>query len=199
LSRLNAAKKIILFLLLTSKLIVFSQKKDSCYAGVYLTQEDFLANRLSFVINKDAKGYKFGFPIPADWKLEIKIVRPDTVIKFKEGTVYGYSECGKVFRYFAGGELYADEDFYRIEEIKGLVIYTSAFNGGDEFFYSHSLTDKIHRLKIKNIERDFKDKQEFVDAVKRLNKTGEHGNIEKRDKEGRFIINKIYEEKIKNK
>ena len=176
---------------------IFSRTKDSCYAGVYLTQDDFLKNRLSYKINKNVKGYHFGFPAPADWKLEIKIVRPDSTIIFKQGTVYGYSECGKVFRYSAGGELYAPEDFYKIEEIKGLIIYTSVFNGGDEYFYSLNLTTQIHRLKIKNIEKDFKDQPQFVKAVKCLNKQGERGNIEKRDGERHFIINKIYDKMIK--
>lgn len=92
-----------IILLFTCQFIVFSQKKDSCYAGVYLTEKDFLNNKLSYKINKEAKGYKFEFPPPADWKLEIKIVRPDTVIRFKEGMVYGYYECGKIYRYSDGG------------------------------------------------------------------------------------------------
>lgn len=77
------------------------------------------------------------------------------------------------------------------------MIYTSSFNGGDEFFYSRSLTSRIHRLRLKNIEIDFKDQPQFVKAVKCLNEEGEHGNIEKQDKAGNFIINKIYAEKIK--
>ena len=106
-------------------------------------------------------------------------------------------ECGKKFRYSAGGELYAPEDFYRVEEVRGLVIYTSAFTGGNEFFYSRNLTSKIHRLNLKKIENDFKDQPAFVEAVKELNKEGERGNLEKRDTQGNFLINKIYKEKIR--
>jgi hypothetical protein len=192
-------RSVSIFLFVFSSAVIFSQKKDPCYAGVYLTEEDFVKNRLSHKIDKSAKGFDFGFPVPADLKLEIKITKPDTTLRFKPGSVYGYNECGKVFRYSAGGELLATEDYYRLEEIKGLVIYTSAFNSGDEYFYSRSLSSKIHRLNLKNIEEDFKDQPAFVDAVKTLNKEGERGNLEKRDEKGDFIINQLYKEKVQKK
>src|SRR5436309_6098387 len=82
----------------------YSQKKDSCYAGVYITQADFIHKVLSHKINKSAEGYKLDFSFPADLKLTLKIMMPDTTFTFKPGTIYGYTDCGNIFRYFAGGK-----------------------------------------------------------------------------------------------
>jgi len=193
-------KKIILsfFSILFLTQLISAQKKDSCYAGVYLTKEDFLNNIISYKINTGAKGYKFGFAVPADWTFEIKIITPDTSMKFKAGSVYGYYECGQVFRYSPERhELYAPEDFYKIEEAGNLIIYTSEFVGGNEYFYSLDLTSPIHRLKMKNLEEDFKNDPEFLRAVKCLNRQEEPGDIVERDAEGHFIINKIYQKIVK--
>jgi hypothetical protein len=44
---------------------------------------------------------------------------------------------------------------------------------------------------------DFKNQSQFINAVKELSKTGERGNIEKRDEKGRFIINNLYAKYVK--
>lgn len=184
-------------LLLGCPALAQKEKKDTCHAGVYITESDFLNYRLSHKIRENSKGYKFGLSAPADLKLEIRIEKPDTVLKYKAGSAYGFAECGKNYRYFKGDELDAPDDFYRVEETAGLVIYTSALVTGNEHYYSLSRTGKIRRLRIKNLEEDFKHKPEFIEAAKELNKKPEIGNLAKRDENGRFIINKIYTEKVK--
>ena len=90
---------------------LFSQDKDSCKAGVYLTKDDFLNNRLSHVIHTGEKGTKLDFTFPADMTLAVKLITPDTTLKFEAGTIYGYNDCGRIFRYYHGGkELNAQED-----------------------------------------------------------------------------------------
>ena len=98
-----------------------SQKTDSCFAGVFITQDDFINNHLSYKINTAVKDHKLSFTFPADFTLTLKIMTPDTTFKFAPGTIYGFSECGSVYRYYPGGkELNAQEDFYKIEEAGGL-------------------------------------------------------------------------------
>lgn len=171
--------------------VLFSQTKDSCHAGVYATKEDFLKNHLSYKINKDVNGNKFEFSIPADLTLTIKIVMQGSVVRFKPGSVYGYSECGRIFRYYSGPELNVQEDYYKIEEAKGIVIYSSAFISGNEIFYSLDLTSPIHRLTMKNIENDFSNYPEFLSSIKKMRDDPDDG-IAKRDDKGSFIINQIY-------
>src|ERR1043166_1775454 len=156
-----------------------AQENKPCIAGVYQTAEDLLANKLSHKINTAEKGDKFGFLFPADLKLTIRIVKPDTTLEFKPGSVFGYSECGKKYRYYPGGDLLAQEDFYGIEEKGGLIIYSSKFVSGDEMFYSRSISSPIHRLSLGNIEKDFADQPAFVKAVRSLNKEGLRGDIAK--------------------
>ena len=93
-----------------------SQKTDSCFAGVFITQDDFINNHLSYKINTADKDYKLSFSFPADFTLTLKIMTPDTTLKFAPGTIYGFSECGSIYRYHPGGkELNAQEDFYIIQ------------------------------------------------------------------------------------
>jgi hypothetical protein len=47
----------------------YSQKTDSCFAGVFITQDDFINNHLSYKINTDVKDHKLSFTFPADLHL----------------------------------------------------------------------------------------------------------------------------------
>jgi hypothetical protein len=174
------------------------QDKKPCTAGIYNTQQDLVNNRISNKINTGDDGYKFSFQFPADLKLTIKIVTPDTTMLFKPGSVYGYHECGRAFRYYSGGDLLAQEDYYRIEEMGGLVIYSSVFISGSELFYSRDLSSAIHRLQVNYLEKDFADHPDFIKAVKQLKKKGVDG-ITDHDDKGHFVVNRIYSEKIGKK
>ena len=168
-----------------------AQKKDSCFAGVFITQDDFVNNHLSYKINAAAKDYKLSFTFPADFTLTLKIVTPDTIFKFAPGTIYGFSECGNVYRYYPGGkELNAQEDFYKIEEVGGLIIYSSAFVSGDEIFYSMSLTSYIRRLTLRNLKEDFRNYPDFIEKVEKMKL-----RLADRDDNG-FLIMDLYEESV---
>ena len=169
----------------------YSQYKDSSYAGIYLTEKDFLDNRLSYKINTDVRGYKLNFPFPADFRLKLKITMPDTSFKFPRGSIYGYTQCGNLLRYFEGGaQLNAQEDFYKVEESGSLIIYSSVFISWREIFYSTGPTSPIHRLTLQNLKKDFKDHPEFIAAAKKLKKQPD--GLATRDKTGGLLINKLY-------
>jgi hypothetical protein len=168
-----------------------AQKIDSCFAGVFMTQDDFVNNRLSYKINTAVKDYKLSFTFPADFTLTLKIVTPDTVFKFAPRSIYGFSECGNVYRYYPGGkELNAQEDFYKIEEAGGLIIYSSAFVSGDEIFYSMSLTSTIRRLTLRNLKEDFWNYPDFISKAEKMKL-----RIADRDDDG-FLILDLYEESV---
>jgi hypothetical protein len=134
----------------------YAQQKDPCFGGVFLSENDFVNNRLSYSVNTSEEGYRLSFVFPADLALSLKIVTPDTTYKFVPGSIYGFSECGNLYRYYPGGtELNAQEDFYKIEEAAGLILYSSLFVSGREIFYSTDLTSSIHRLSLKKSGRRF--------------------------------------------
>jgi hypothetical protein len=166
---------------------------DSCYSGVFVTQDDFIHDRLRYKINTDAKGNKMIFSFPADLTFKLEIVTPDTTFKFIPGSIYGYSECGKIYRYFLGGkEWNAHQDFYKIEEAeKGLIIYSSEFVSGNEIFYSLDLTSAIHRMTLQNLKNDFKNDSEFITAIKKLKKQPD--GLYTRDDKG-FTIMKLHKQ-----
>src|SRR5262249_39894722 len=129
--------------------------------------------------------------------LAVKVITADTTLKFDAGSIYGFNDCGKVFRYFQGGkELNAQEDYYKVEEINGLVIYSSAFVSDAEIFYSLDLTSPIHRLTMENLKDDFKNYPEFLEAAKKLNSQPGDG-LGTRDEKGNFKINSLYHETVK--
>lgn len=169
-----------------------SQKTDSCFAGVFVTQDDFINNHLSYRINTDVKDHKLSFTFPADFTLTLKIMTPDTTFKFVPGTIYGFYECGSVYRYYPGEmELNAQEDFYKIEEAGGLIIYSSVFVSGDEIFYSKSLTSSIRRLTLRNLKEDFRNYPDFIEKVEKMRQ-----RLADRDEHG-FLIMDLYEESVK--
>ncbi len=185
----RAACSLVALFLLT--LPVYSQKTDSCLAGVYITQDDFVNNNLSHKINTADKDHKLGFTFPADFTLTVKIVTPDSTLKFPPGTIYGFSECGSIFRFYPGGkELNAQEDFYKIEDAGGLILYSSVFVSGDEIFYSTSLTSSIRRLTLKNLKEDFGNYPDFIAELEKMKL-----RIADRDESG-FLIMDLYKETV---
>ena len=84
----------------------------------------------------------------------------------------------------------AQEDFYKIEEAGGLVIYSSVFVSGDEIFYSTNLTSSIRRLTLRNLKDDFWNYPDFIAKVEKMK-----SRIADRDDDG-FIIMDLYEESV---
>lgn len=183
-----------IFLIIISIILMqelgYTQSSDSCYAGVYLNVTDFIQNKITNKINVNKKGNDFKIKM----NYVVKIITPDTVIKYKEGSIYGYYLCGRKCRYSSKAELKAPEDFYKIEETKGLIIYTSLFWGGSEYFYSLDLSSPIHRLSMNNLQKDFSEDSELISEIKKAKLLD--GLITKTDK-GSFVINLIYEKTLK--
>jgi hypothetical protein len=182
---------------LLSNQCVCAQQKEACYAGVFVTQQDFLNDRLSDKINTDEVGNKFTFDFPADMTLTLKITRRDSSLKFPPGSIYGYNECGKIYRYFSGGrELSAQKDYYKIEATaKGFILYSSEFVSGNEMFYSIDLTSPIHRVILKNLRRDFKGYPKFISAVTKQKRQPD--GLNKRN-QNEFEIVTLYKRSVSN-
>lgn len=169
-------------------------RSDSCYSGVYITYEDFIKNQISHKVDPHNTENSFGFVLGSK---TIKIVGPESTVKFKIGSVYGYIDCGNIYRYSPNVELLSPEDYYKLEEMGGeesgkLVIYTSVFYGGTEHFFSTRLNSPIHRLNINHLRKDFEGSfPEFIEAAKKMaSKNG--GDIAAKDANGKFLINNLY-------
>jgi hypothetical protein len=149
---------------------------------------------MSFKINENSKGEKLKFAFPADLTFELIMTTPDSTFRIKPGSIYGYFECGNTYRYSFGTGISAQEGYYKIEEAKELVIYSCPLLYGSETFYSQDLTSDIKRLTKKNLEADFKNYPEFLNAIKKTSKKFE-GDFTVRNN-GNYLINQIYRETI---
>jgi outer membrane pore protein E len=185
-------KKLLSLVCLTIAMQMAIAQKDTCMAGVFLTYNDFMNNKLTNKIDTKIKGNEFGFVL---FKETIKVITPEAKTKYAAGSIYGYSYCGVRYRYSPGGELYAPEDYYEIEEVGGIVIYSSVFWGGSEYFYSKDLSTPIHRLNINNFEKDFGNNTDFMTAIRKSKSRWD--GLSTHDKNNHFTINSIYTETIK--
>ena len=173
-------------------------KTDTCYAGVYLTYNDFFKKHLSHKINTKSKGNNFDFVLASK---TIKIITRDTTVKFKPGSIFGFYDCRDLYRYSPDVELLSPEDYYKIEEMGSeesgkLIIYTSVFKGGKEYFFSTGLNYPIHRLNMNHLEKDFKGLfPKFIEAVKKI-MAENAGDIAAKDSIGHFLINKLYQQYV---
>jgi hypothetical protein len=162
--------------------------KDSCdSAGVYLTHQDYVNRKLTCKINPNKKGHKISFSMNHK---EIKLVRPDTTAVYKEGTVYGYYQCGERYRYFKNA-------YYTITEKSPLVIYTITngnFSGMTEvkYFYSMKSDTEIRSLTMSNLEEDFKSKPSFLTEVK--NRFTFWSGLAATNENGKLLINELWGE-----
>jgi len=86
--------------------------------------------------------------------------------------------------------LNAQEDFYKIEEAGGLILYSSVFVSGDEIFYSTSLTSSIRRLTLKNLKEDFGNYPNFIAELEKMKL-----RLADRDESG-FLIMYLYKEMV---
>lgn len=177
----------------------YSQTKtNQCYSGVYITYYDYLQNRVSYKINTKVKENRIGFVVATK---TIKIVTPDTTVKYRPGSIYGFYDCKAMFRYSPDVELYSPEDYYKIEEMGSeesgkLVIYSSVFSGGNELFFSTGLNSPIHRLNISHLEKCFKELfPKFIEAVQNM-KAQNHRDLSAKDSTGYFLINKLYRQYV---
>jgi hypothetical protein len=171
----------------------FVIEKDSCdSAGVFLTHQDYVNRKLTCKINPNRRGNKISFSMNHK---EIKLTRPDTTATFKEGSIYGYYQCGERYRYYKNA-------YYTITEKSPLVIYTitnSNFSGLTEvrYFYSLKSDTDIRSLTLKNIEEDFKNKPSFVTEVK--NRFTFWSGLAATNENGKLLLNELWGEyKYKN-
>lgn len=162
---------------------IFSQDNQCIGAGVYLTYDGFVNNKLSNKVNFNQQGSKFKFAFP-NWypRSTIKIITSDTTkywqrssIKFKPGSVYGYYKYGKKYRYFETNEIFSPRGYFEvIKAMKGLIVYKqytqhsqSHFNDY-HYYYSIDFKSAVKPMNRKNLAADinnFSTKQKFMEAV----------------------------------
>lgn len=170
-----------------------TQKKlDSCYAAIYITYKEFIDHKPS--IKTDTIDSNNCIKFQTLSKTLKMLVNGDAKL-FKPGSIYGYYDCGKVFRYSPNVELLSPEDYYKVEQLGGaapLIIYSSVFLGGNELFFSEGFSLPIHRLNINNLSKCFGEKNpDFVKQAKDMNSV--KNGLSKKELDGKYSLLSIYE------
>ncbi len=163
-------KKIIYNILLVVFISIkgISQNTDCIGAGVYLTYEDFMSNKLSHTIDFNRLGHQFK-TVP-----KIKIITPDSTKfwlrnkeVFKGGSIYGYYEYGKKYRYFSYSGFWSFMGGFYLEivkEMNGKILYRSYHStrhGGShyDYYYSNDYKSEIKSLRRSKLFKDINYKE----------------------------------------
>ncbi len=205
-------KKILSITLFLMPFFLFSQKtKLSDTAKIFLSFEDFVNRNSALIVDKSTEKFSYAFPRGLEF---IKVVKRDSTVKdtvkkffrkkkkngqiiyrFKPGSIYGYYNNKKYFRYATSKSWQVVDGYYKIEEMERIIIYSKNINNGRHrssslyYFYSLGLNTELKSLKWKNIESDFKEKPAIWNTIKsnkQLNR-----DLETKNPDGRFLINVI--------
>lgn len=197
-------------------LFIVSQIVDTCLRNnqncIFFTYDDFKQCSPSLkIFNSDNESIHYYFPYGLS---NIKIIKNDTIVplplqkffvkkkngklifKFKHGTIYGYCKNGQFYRYYSEPKNWKIYDgYYKLEEKGAIIIYSMYISNGGKtgsslyYFYSLGLDSQIKKLKLKNIEADFRSNSILLEKIK-SNKTLMK-NLWAKDSTGKFIINNV--------
>lgn len=186
--------KIILFSILLIPLIGISQDETKCskQGGVYLTAKDFANNNFTDSICLDNEKNKIVLRGPGN---TIVIISENEKRKYDEGKIYGFYDGEKKHRYYYDGA-FSSFGYYSIADTNGLIIYYKRSYDpaivpipSDVYFYSIGYDNPMKSLTLKNLKKDF-DNKEFIKEVETLKDLAEK-------MENSFKINLLYKKYYK--
>ncbi len=181
----------LLLFFITISIYTNAQNATPCAhkAGVFFSLEAFLSNTYSDSICLDNNNSK----IKQGNNQLIILTSPAGKKTYKLAELIGYFDGKNKFKYFYDEK---SEDayfgYFKIEETKGLIIYSQWYiHGGPIFFYSKDFESPIKLLNKRNLEKDFT-KEEFV---KELNPLADMQNKKKVALQVNVVYEKFYGKK----
>jgi hypothetical protein len=154
-----------LFFLIGSASISFGNENSIDSAGVYLTREDFIENRISYLTNSLPQiawlfGVRVGIDIYSNYSIEGKIdlELPGKIIKtFKPGDIFGFYVNGRKYLYIRSDKVYLsvlNDSSIKFFLVTGMAPRLS-LNPVKKLFYSRNFDEYPRRFSKKNIHKDF--------------------------------------------
>ena len=145
---------IIFCLMAVSSLTSAAQNFDSLEigSGIYLTESDFLKNKISLYARDDAFNY-------LERSLDdVILMRGGKKFKLSKGSFFGYSKQGARYRFYQDDAKFLPTyGYYKIEEDSGIVIYSkevTALKTGTHtwYYYSETLDSPVKKLSSKSLK-----------------------------------------------
>jgi hypothetical protein len=159
-------KKFFLLFVMLSVKISFAQH---AFTGIFMTAQDYAANKLSYVMDCDSSSGKVN---AAHFirQHEVEVVNDGRKIKLDKDSIFGYRDCKQNdFRF------YNDERTYRILENKSMIIYSTderensttgkTFVMVPAYFFSKTFSSEILPLNVINLKKAFPGNLKFHDLL----------------------------------
>lgn len=166
-------------------------------AGIYRTEQDFIADKFTYAVDPSKKKNKFR----KESHRTIIMISEHKREKFPFGSIYGYKVNGNMYRPVQKSGIHSHSGYAEIVDQSGLVIYIQRIhlykNSHTHFHYSKTINGVIKPLTIENLEGDFSFAPDFIVKVKALREINRKA-LYKKDAQGRYEINNIFNETVKN-
>jgi hypothetical protein len=148
------------------------QKAVSC-SGIYKTARDLKDEKLSYIVNCDSSSGKIRLNHFFSGK-RVDVKQNGKEYSLSKDSVFGYRDCkGKDFRFHGG-----NSRDYKVEEIKGLIIYSALVNDPNytgkgiklvtAYFFSKDLNSDILPLTAKYLKQVFQNDTRFCNMISSL-------------------------------
>jgi hypothetical protein len=147
------------------------QQKSDNANGLFLTKEDFLSNKVSFLQERDSLD-----DLREDLNENIVLIRNGKKTIYRHDAIFGYYYNGSKYIGFGKHKnWFSDVGFYKIEDEGVLIIYSEPGyrQNADHvfYFYSRQLDSPVRRLTFRHLRSDFKENQAFIDSLRKYRHT----------------------------
>lgn len=180
------AHLILCCVLVSNSTFIKGQASESNTSGVYLTQEDFIANNIYHLAKNDDKTF-----VKIGSNESLVVYRGPEKAKFKFREVFGYVDKGERYRKFGEIKFFTEYGYAKILDDRGLILYSAMYAshkvGRIHYFYSLSKDSPIKYFSKRNLKKDFANNTEFLQAIEKL-RFRDYGT----QTDGRYLINNLY-------
>ncbi|MGF7037822.1 hypothetical protein [Mucilaginibacter lappiensis] len=158
----NSIKVLIAVIVIGIQSIRLHAQNSKNTTGIYLTEQDYKAGRLSYVLNENDKLQLNEFL----GGKHISLVYQGKKMKLSKSEIFGYRRNNQDFRYL-------HNEAYRVLDTSGFLLYShqqlvqqgKGYIPVEQYFYSTSSAAPVLSLTIENIDKSFSAQSEFRYSV----------------------------------
>jgi len=156
--------------------------------GIFITAQDLATNNVSEQRKTDALN-----TVVVNLDNHVLLIRQGREQRYRFGTLSGYYKDGYRYRAFGKKSIFSTSGYYKVLDDAGLIIYSKRSGnhktGGKTFYYYSTGWDTpVRKLTRKNLEEDFSNDPDFVNAAT----STLQGQVFLTEKNGRTLINDLY-------
>ncbi|UOE47005.1 hypothetical protein MTO98_21620 [Mucilaginibacter sp. SMC90] len=159
----NSIKMIIIMMLIGIRANRLMAQNENVKSGIYLTAQDYKADKLSYVPEEGTK-LKLNDFLGGN---HISLTSAGKKIRLSKSEIFGYRDGGKDYR------LYQDEA-YEVIDTAGFILYChvqlvpqgKGYARAENYFYSTGIAAPVLNLTIANVYRSFPEQNDFRYSIR---------------------------------